>query len=471
MKRFVLPTLIALAGTSAFPANAQQLLWEAIPALPAVNTQTTLEASVPLQWELVPDRASQPSSVPVNPIQQTSITWEILAPRSLQQQNKDNNFKTEITTESNNQATELVWEAVDPDAIIAVEDQPSLPQDPDSADQAIERALGTIEQKAATFANDRALWRNDRWLPQISNDVPVGFGPKGFMTSFAVNTIDCTASGVCSQPESFKDYSNQIERFGEAQYDFSLGMGDSQKYAGLVVTTAFEETSIPLGDRNTQSTRTTKGLFDNYYLGLHLSRNIGIDTAFRFGVENLIDIKSCGDSCGFPKSAYGVISQRIRLKNDQNTWFSNAYLTVGAGNGEFRSLKERFKSSVYAQKNADCSTFGYLPNQPCSSETRRRAVLSAANYGQLSPLGSAALEVYPGFNLISEWSQGNLNAGFSVRPFKDFGLVITSMWNTLIPNCDYGCDVNINGVDASIEDNLTTERAKWAINASLNIKF
>ena len=118
-------------------------------------------------------------------------------------------------------------------------------------------------------------------------------------------------------------------------------------------------------------------------------------------------------------------------------------------------------------------TAQHLDIYPINNAALKHAeeLFSAANYGQLSPLGSIALEVHPGFNLISEWSQGNLNAGFSVRPFKDFGFVITSIWNTLIPNCDYGCDVNVNGVNASIEKNLTTERAKWAVNASLNIKF
>ena len=105
MKRIVLSTLIALAGTSAMSASAQELLWEAIPPLPAINTETTLEAKESLQWELVPNRAAKPSSTQAHSIQHTSITWEILPPPSLQQQNVDNEFETKITTEPTNQAT------------------------------------------------------------------------------------------------------------------------------------------------------------------------------------------------------------------------------------------------------------------------------------------------------------------------------------------------------------------------------
>jgi len=126
---------------------------------------------------------------------------------------------------------------------------------------------------------------------------------------------------------------------------------------------------------------------------------------------------------------------------------------------------------VKPQCDADCSTFGYQPDSPCSNDTRNRAVLDAANYGNWAPIGSAALEVYPGFNMIGEWSQGHLNAGFSVKPFKEFDFIFTSMWNTLLTNCDYGCTVKINGVQAAIPDNMTTERAKWSIAASLDIKF
>ncbi len=323
-----------------------------------------------------------------------------------------------------------------------------------------------------TFANDKSLWRDGIWQPQISSTVPVGFGPKGVMATFSLAGVDCTASGVCTSPATWEEYKQQIQAFGEAQLDGSLGFGDPIKWLGLTITSSFEETKLQLGSRNTGGD-TSNNLFSNYYVGLHLSRALSPDTSIRGGVKNWIDVKDCRLACGFPKSAYGVISQRIRLKNEQTGWFPNAYLTAGIGNGEFRPLDQQFSASVAAQRAAGCSTYGYQPAKPCSDDTRRRAVLSAANYGQLNPIASAALEVYPGFNAISEWTGRNLSLGFSVRPFEEVGLVFTSMWNNLIPNCDWGCSVSLPDTPggAQIPDNLITFRPVWSFNLSLEFKF
>ena len=88
------------------------------------------------------------------------------------------------------------------------------------------------------------------------------------MLSGSLYAIDCTASGICSQPNTFEEYRNQVEAFGEAQWEWSLGLGDSEKLVGLTITGLFEETQLPFGDRNSSE---QKNLFSNYYLGLHLS--------------------------------------------------------------------------------------------------------------------------------------------------------------------------------------------------------
>ena len=370
------------------------------------------------------------------------------------------------TTDLKNQGTPKSapvpqWKAVEPAEVIHAEAESETS---DSDVVVVDLPSGT------TFANDRALWRDDQWHPQISNTVPIGFGPKGVMANIGISGIDCTASGICTQPEDWDDYLRQLEAFGEAQADIALGFGDAEKLFGITLTGSFEETSLPIGDRNTNE---DKNILSNYYVGVDLSRNIGPDTAVRVGVKNWIDVKECGLDCGFPKSAYGVISQRFRLNPDQNSWFPNAYLTAGMGNGEFRPLDEQVRSSIAAQRSAGCSTYGYLADKPCNSDTLRRAVLDAANYGQLTPIGAAAIEVYPGLNAIGEWSGRNLNLGFSVRPFEDFGLVFTSMWNNLLQNCDYGCKVDVPDYQegAPIPDNMTTERAVWSFRLSLDMKF
>jgi hypothetical protein len=324
-----------------------------------------------------------------------------------------------------------------------------------------------------TFANDKAIWRDDTWHPQISGTVPVGFGPKGWMMSASIWGIDCvTGAGYCATPDSFDEYRDQIAQSGEAQYNLSIGLGDAEELVGLTITSLFEETSLPIGDRNTLE---EKNIFSNYYIGMHLSRNLSPDTAIKIGVDNWLDIRECVD-CGFAKSAYGVVSQRFRLRENQNSFLPNAYLTLGVGNGQFRPLDELILDGIRKQRDEGCATPGYTPDKPCSQEALTRGSLRARSYGQINPIGALALEAIPGMNLIGEWTGRNLNAGFSVRPFEDFGLIFTGMWENLISNCDYGCNVSVSGVPDGIDlktslPNALTQRPRFSFRASLEFKF
>ena len=437
--QLALAASVALLGSGGMSHAAE---WT--PVKEKSDIETTGSNSSPIRWSPVKKEPSTASQQP---------QWQ------------------ELTDDPDHALPEaVVWTPVEPSVAADIEEkiEEEAPiKDPANTAIAIQPP---VMPSGTTFANDKAIWRDETWHPQISSLVPIGFGPQGVMASVGLSGIDCTASGICSQPKDWDEYEKQIQDFGEAQFDGSFAFGDSEKYVGLVITGAFEETTLPFGERNTNE---QKNIFSNYYLGAHLSRNIGTDTALRIGIKNWLDVKECGLICGFPKSAYGVISQRFRLNPDQNSWFPNAYLTAGMGNGEFRPLDEQVRSSIAAQRSAGCSTYGYLADKPCNSDTLRRAVLDAANYGQLTPIGAAAIEVYPGLNAIGEWSGRNLNLGFSVRPFEDFGLVFTSMWNNLLQNCDYGCKVNVPDYPegAPIPDNMTTERAVWSFRLSLDMKF
>ena len=376
------------------------------------------------------------------------------------------------TTDLKNQGTPKSapvpqWKAVEPAEVIHAETESETS---DSDVVVVDLPSGT------TFANDKAIWRDNSWHPQISGTVPVGFGPKGVMFSASVWGIDCvTGAGFCANPTDFSDYLDQIERSGESQYNLSLGFGDAEKLVGVTVTTRIEETKIPFGERNTQDLETDKNLLDEYYVGVHVSRNLSPDTAIKFGIDNWIDVKKCGDSCGFPKSAYGVVSQRFRLSEDQDAFFPNAYLTVGAGNGQFRPFGEMVRDSIAKQRAAGCSTFGYTANEPCNEDTLYRAIQRASGYGKIYPIGAVALEIFSGMNIIGEWSGRNLNAGFSIRPFRDFGFILAGMWENILPNCDYGCIIAIpdlpGGLDLSRFDDAMTERARFSLQASLEFKF
>lgn len=437
----------------------------ALAALAVIGGLLEMRSAEALEWEPI----SEPPPIKQDTQPGTPLTWSSVDSSDATTQEQQGLNWTAVSETDSTEAKPIksvvVWEPIQPGEVITADEQ-DLEEDPDEV-------LVTVEPSGTTFANDKAIWRDDMWFPQISSMVPVGFGPKGTMLTAGVFGIDCTASGICTKPDSWDEYRDQLEAFGESQYDLSLSVGDAEKLVGLTLTASLEETQLPLGDRNTQGLASDENILADYYIGAHLSRNIGPDTAVRLGVKNWLDVKECGLSCGLPKSTYGVISQRFRLNPDHNSWFSNAYLTAGVGNGEFRPLDEQVRASIAAQRAAGCSTYGYLADKPCSNNTLRRAVLDAANYGELTPIGAAAVEVYSGFNAIGEWSGRNLNLGFSVRPFDDFGLIFTSMWNNLIQNCDYGCDISVPDQQGRVPlpENMVTQRPIWSFTASINLKF
>ena len=136
-----------------------------------------------------------------------------------------------------------------------------------------------VMPSGTTFANDKAIWRDDTWHPQISGTVPVGFGPKGLMISGSIWGIDCvTGAGYCKKQMDLMNTETKLNESEKRSTTLSVGFGDAEKLAGVTITSRFEETSLALGNRNTNE---EKNIFSNFYVGAHLSRNLGPDTAFK----------------------------------------------------------------------------------------------------------------------------------------------------------------------------------------------
>jgi hypothetical protein len=426
------------------------------------------------QWEVVQPQTSRPSNQRFEPVPRSSqpagsLQWSV-RPSAQTATTESSPVQQQESVESSIAASSehLIWQPLT--AAEVEQQQQAIDAEIQQAQELINNPTIVFPPSGPTYANFRALWRDGDWLPQISNTVPVGFGPQGLMATLEYRAIDCiTGAGYCTVPTSYQDWTNTISRSGDAFFDTSIGFGDSLKAIGVVFTAVSENTNTNLAGRSGQG----ETIFGNINLGIHLAKSFGPDTSLRFGVENLVREDCYGGACGLPQNAYGVLSQRIRLHNDQRSWFPNAYLTVGTGNGSYRPLSEQVQASIAAQRAAGCSTYGYSPEKDCSDKTRRQAVYNAASFGDLTPIGSVGLEVFRGFHLISEWSGRNLNAGLSFRPFEGLGLVITPMWENLLPNCDYGCRVNVPDYPpgAPIPSNLLTDRARFSIQASIEVKF
>lgn len=441
-------------------ATTLPLLWAATPASALeweLSTTTTKPAA--LQWQLLPERTINTADLPIK------LNYTLNETSDDENTVKINSLEIIPAIAKPYATTQLAWEPVaEADVITPEQVAAEIPQEI-NRDKAIANAVLINNHSGPTYANYRALWRDGDWLPQISNTVPVGFGPQGVMASLNYRFIDCiTGAGRCTMPDNYRQWLDKGQSQGDAFFDFSLGFGDSLNSIGVVITDTIEGTAFT-------GPRAKDGFLSHNNLGFHLTKSIGPDTSFRIGADNLVREKCEG--CGLAQSAYGVLSQRFRLNSHQESWLSNLYLTIGGGNGSYRSLYDQIQASYLAQRAAGCSTYGYTPLQECSTATRRRAVVKAYDWGTITPLASLGLEVFKGFNLITEWSGRNLNAGLSIRPFPELGLVITPMLENLVANCDYGCRVPVPGYPqgAPLPNNVLTDRPRFGLQVSLEFKF
>jgi hypothetical protein len=150
-----------------------------------------------------------------------------------------------------------------------------------------------------------------------------------------------------------------------------FALGDSKKYVGLELGYTFVDG-------------------DNFGIGGFsgkLFRRIGKNGAIAFGWNGFANLAGSND---FEQSIYGVATYVFRFAESLDSAFSRMALTVGVGNGQFRS-------------NLDRDLFRNGTNV----------------------FGNMAIRVIRPVSLIAEWTGQDLALGLSIAPFKNFPLVIT----------------------------------------------
>ncbi len=150
-----------------------------------------------------------------------------------------------------------------------------------------------------------------------------------------------------------------------------VSFGDSRSAVGLDVGVGFLDLS-DFGDRGSFS--------------LKVHRQLPQEFAVAVGLENAL-IWGFSDS---DTSVYGVVSKRFRLQESSQDPFSRLNLSVGIGNGRFRSEDD-------------------VQNDE----------------GSVGLFGSVAIQVIEPVSVFTEWTGQDLNVGMSVLPFRDLSLVIT----------------------------------------------
>ena len=155
-------------------------------------------------------------------------------------------------------------------------------------------------------------------------------------------------------------------------FGIGIGLGDARRWVGLdlgVTITDLLET--PAADGT---------------VSFKLHRQLPGDFTIAVGVQNAI---AWGNTDG-GTSPYGVVTKQFRLQESTEKPFSQLYLSVGVGSGQFRSEFD-------IQNDRD----------------------------SIDVFGSVALRVVEPVSAIAEWTGQDLTVGLSVVPFQNIPLIIT----------------------------------------------
>ncbi len=449
------------------------------PIPPLGQREATREPSAPPRWELVeqepPSRwaapsATSPTAAAASPAPPSALNWQLVVPPVAESPTQPPAARPEI-------ASAPTWEPILPGEEITSAD---VAREVEAEEAARQQAAAELEPEPPqpTFGGFRDLYRGERWYPSISTIVPMGFGPSGFMAGIGFSGADCRPeSRTCTLYSSVS--AESIREVGEAVLDGYLGFGDSSRSVGVLIT----QTS---GATFRASQRGT--LFERMQTGFALSRNFGPDTALKLGAEGALPWDQQEYEQAFnievPKSAFAVISHRIRLNGDaaeglteadteadrnrnRIRWFPDLYLTAGLGNGVFRPSDAVIRSQIQEVKRAGCW------NAPCSNERVRRALTQGTEWGTPYPIGAIALAITDQLNLITEWTGRNLNLSLSVQPFRNIGFTITPGIGNLVRNSDYNNGFAKDNIDCQGCDfgNAVTDRPIFYLRSMISFRF
>jgi hypothetical protein len=171
--------------------------------------------------------------------------------------------------------------------------------------------------------------------------------------------------------------SNRRAKVNEADGSMGLGfgLGDSSKYVGL-------EVSVNLGSIRKFAANGEVGLKLHRKLSSKSSIAIGYDGGIVWGEENR----------GRESTLYGVVSQVIPLRPENQDNSMPLTLSLGVGGGRFRSLND-----VINQRDS------------------------------VGVFGSLGLQVAPQASLVSSWTGRDLNLGVSFVPIRTTPLFVTAV--------------------------------------------
>jgi hypothetical protein len=190
----------------------------------------------------------------------------------------------------------------------------------------------------------------------LSIYIPVGYGADN-------NTVFLSGS----YQESVREDEGSVGAGG-----IGIGIGDATEAVGLELSYALEtaeEEDFGEGGFNAK-----------------LHRRFGRDASIALGWNGFLNI----GRNDFEQSKYGVLTKVFRTQESLDQFFSRVAVTVGVGDGQFRS-----NGAVDAGDN------------------------------NINVFGNVAVRVVRPVSFIAEWTGQDLALGLSIAPFKNIPFVIT----------------------------------------------
>lgn len=363
--------------------------------------------SVPTFWAISPSGttaiASQPPA-PTNTTAATATTSSESLP-TLSPQKPEIKFDPET-------ASTLLEEITADVAIDTQQENPAEVEERTTTDRStlISRSLPPIQeiQKIQEDLRDlnipEPVRRRRRVYPGITISNPSGYGAHRGQIFAGIGFQSRTRFSGGPNPGTI---------FGGGRRDgtagIGFGIGDARRSVGLQVS----YTAASFGGSRA---RFSGGL------NAKVHKQFGNGWAAAIGGEGIVNIGRLPEDDDqiefndFENTYYSVVTKTFNLREDFTDPFSRLTLTGGVGSGRFRPV----------DKIVD-GEFG------------------------VAPFGTAALQVLPSANLITEWTGQDLAVGVSVAPFPNFPLVFTPAIRDLAGEGD-GNPRFVMGVGVSISD-------------------
>jgi len=223
-------------------------------------------------------------------------------------------------------------------------------------------------------------------LPGSSAGTPSGYGASAGQVYIGVGL--------------FLPLEDDSDGFVDGSYSVGFGLGDPVKSVGLEVNANFTSAG---GDA------LKGGEFDvgtSGYMGLKLHKYFADGTAVALGWSNPL---KWGESSNNKDTIYGVVTKAFPLLPNNANHKLPLTISVGIGNGGFRSLGAR--------------------------ETDENNV---------NIFGSLGLRILPQASLVSSWTGNRLNIGTSIIPFKNTPFIINGIFTDVTRNFDTGLGLSLS---------------------------